>query len=146
MALVVMNTKSFAGETTDTIAQQLDKIVQQGIAKKVYPGAVLIVGRPGQTLHKQVYGTYTYDAGAKQMSFGTLFDLASVSKIVGTSTAAMKLLELHKIRLDDKVSNYIPAFASGGKQDARIHDLLTHMSGLKAYTSTSAAEIDTHPQ
>lgn len=138
--VAICNSMAFAQQSSQTLAQQLDAIVHAGLEKKAYPGAVLIVGRPGETLYQQAYGAYTYDAGARPMTLETLFDMASVSKVVGTSTAAMKLLELHKIALDDKVSKYIPEFASGGKQDDRILDLLTHVSGLKAYTNTTAPE------
>ncbi|MGI8905154.1 MAG: serine hydrolase domain-containing protein [Candidatus Sumerlaeaceae bacterium] len=129
-----------AGATSGTLSQQLTEIVSRGIGKAFYPGAVLIVGRPGEELFSKPYGHYTYDADAKPMTMDTVFDQASVSKVVGTSTAAMKLLELHKLGLDDRVSSYIPEFASGGKDDDRIRDLLTHVSGLKSYTSAAAAE------
>jgi CubicO group peptidase (beta-lactamase class C family) len=96
-------------------------------------------------LYSKAYGAYTYDSGAKPMTLDTLFDLASVSKVVGTSSAAMKLMEKQKLALDDKVSRFIPEFASGGKEDDRIKDLMTHVSGLKAYTSTSAPEAIRRP-
>lgn len=134
-----------SAETSGSLDSQLDALVQKGLEKKCYPGAVLIVGSQGKTLFSKTYGHYTYDPDAKPMTLDTLFDMASVSKVVGTSTAAMKLLELKKLALDDKVAKYIPEFASGGKEDDRLRDLLTHVSGLRAYTNTTAPEAMRKP-
>jgi CubicO group peptidase (beta-lactamase class C family) len=140
VAVPFVMTNALAAETSGTLSEQFDAIIQRGIEQKYYPGAVLIVGRPGEQLYAKSFGHYTYDAGAHPMTMDTLFDLASVSKVVGTSTAAMKLIEMGKLKLDDRVAKYIPEFASGGKEDDRIKDLLTHVSGLKSYTSAVAAE------
>lgn len=121
----------------------LDDIITSAIQAKVFPGAVLIVGRPEGVFWMKPYGAHTYEPGAKPMTIDTLFDLASVSKVVGTTACAMALIEAGKLGLDDSVSRYVPAFS--GNPGIKIRHLLTHISGLPAYTATKKAEAGRKP-
>lgn len=142
VALCIPMTLSAKSEkpTSGSLGQQLDAIVERGIENKVFPGAVLIVGQPGKVLYSKTYGNLTYDTVTLPMKMDTIFDLASCSKVVGTATAAMVLYDQHKISLDDLVSKYIPDFGTGGKENDTLRDLMTHVSGLKAYESSANAE------
>jgi CubicO group peptidase (beta-lactamase class C family) len=118
----------------------IDSIVQAGIDKKQYPGAVLVIGRKSDVLYQKAYGRHTFEPDAKPMTIDTLFDLASVTKVVATASTAMALVEDGKINLDATVGQYLDGFSTGGKESARVRDLLTHVSGLKAYDSVANAE------
>lgn len=114
------------------VLRQMEQRVQVAIERGATPGAVLLVAKDGQIVKFRAYGNRQTDPDVP-MTLDTLFDLASVSKTVGTATATMLLLEDGKLRLDDKVAAFIPAFAANGKGDVTIRDLLTHRSGLKDY-------------
>ena len=73
------------------------------------------------------------------MTVDTIFDLASLTKIVATTTGMMQLIEKNRLSLDDKVSRYWPAFAANGKQEITIEELLTHTSGLRPDLDLSTA-------
>ncbi|CAN5197563.1 hypothetical protein BH09SUM1_BH09SUM1_07560 [soil metagenome] len=118
----------------------LDAIVEAGIAKKDYPGAVLIVGQPGKQIYAKAYGNHTYDPASPPMTMDTLFDMASISKVEGTSAASWKLMDEGKIHPDDLVSKFIPGFDSNGKEGDTVRDLMTHVSGLKAYENKDLVE------
>lgn len=111
----------------------IEKIINDGIVNKAYPGAVVLISHNGQILLNKGYGNYTYDSNSPSMSTETLFDLASVSKVIATTTAAMLCYDRNLFSLDDKVSKYIPAFGQNGKQDITIKNLLLHESGLPAF-------------
>lgn len=123
-----------------TMLSSVDAIVQEGIDKKQYPGAVLVIGRNGEVLYEKAYGRHTFDPAAKPMTMDTMFDLASLTKVVATASTAMALVEDGKMDLDTPVAEYIDGFSTGGKESVRVRDLLTHVSGLKSYDSAANAE------
>ena len=94
----------------------LDSVVQQGIDHKEYPGAVLMIGKGDDVLYQKAYGRYTFEPDAKPMTMDTLFDMASVSKVVGTASTAMALVEEGRLNLNDLVSKYIDGFSTGGME------------------------------
>jgi len=110
-------------------------VLKQGIAEKAFPGASLAVTQGKDLLALAGVGHFTYDPGAEPVDEGTVYDLASVSKAVATTTIAMMLHEQRKLRLDMPVQAAIPEF--GGSDPRRelvtIRMLLTHTSGLPAY-------------
>lgn len=118
----------------------LDGIITAGIEARSYPGAVIIVGKKGQALYAKAYGRQTFDPDSPRMALNTIFDLASVSKLVGTTSAALLNLDDGKLGLDDPVAKYIPGFEAEGKEAVTIRDLMTHVSGLKPYESKDAVE------
>lgn len=118
----------------------LDTIVEKGIAEQRFPGAVLYVGRKGRALHAKAYGRHTYEPDSPPMRMDTLFDLASCTKVVAGTPAALALVEDGVLALDAPVARYWPEFALNGKGDVTLRDLLTHVSGLKAYETWSVVE------
>ncbi|ELK46085.1 serine hydrolase domain-containing protein [Halobacillus sp. BAB-2008] len=115
----------------------IDPLIEQAIADQVMPGAVTFVARRGHIVQQEAYGyavRYKDDAFTEikspiKMTEHTIFDLASISKIF-TTTAAMKLYEDGKFKLDDPVAKYLPEFAANGKEDVTIEQLMTHTSGF----------------
>jgi uncharacterized protein YbbC (DUF1343 family)/CubicO group peptidase (beta-lactamase class C family) len=124
--------QTFAG------SQALDDTIRQAIEQKKIPGAVLAVGHNGQIVHLKAYGKRALEPRPEAMTVDTIFDCASLTKVVATTSAMMKLLEQGKYRLNDKVTEYIPEF-QGGKSDITVRNLLTHFSGLRP-------DVDTKPE
>lgn len=112
-----------------------DKVIEEGISNKQFPGAVLVIGRGDKTLYEKAYGKHTFEAEAKPMAMDTLFDMASVSKVVGTATTAMGLVEDGRLNIEAPVATYVNGFGAEGKDSVKVRHLLTHTSGLKSYES-----------
>ncbi len=109
----------------------IDEAVAEAIAAKKLPGAVVLVGRNNRVLFKKAYGNRSLSPTVETMTLDTVFDLASLTKVVATTTAVMALVEDGKIRLTDPVASFIPEFAKYGKDRVTVRHLLTHMSGLR---------------
>jgi CubicO group peptidase (beta-lactamase class C family) len=111
----------------------IDRVVERGIRAGGYPGAAVVVGRKGAAVWEKGFGRlgWTGDAGSV-VPERTIYDLASLTKVVGTTTAVMILFDEGKIRLDDRVVQYIPEFTGGSKDAVTIRMLLEHRSGLPA--------------
>jgi len=114
---------------TFVAAQALDQAIRSAIAEQQITGAVLLVSRDGKILYHKAYGFRTVSPRRELMTPDTIFDVASLTKVVATTPAIMKLFEEGKIRLNDKVTRYLPEF-QGGSSDITVRDLLTHFSGL----------------
>ena len=118
---------------------QVDRIFKEAIAEKAIPGAVISVVRGDKIVYLKAYGNKSIVPSVKKMTTETMFDLASVSKCVGTTLSFMQLIENGLVRLTDRVDMYIPGFKpwedpkTGEKVDIIIRDLMTHSSGLDAY-------------
>jgi uncharacterized protein YbbC (DUF1343 family) len=108
----------------------LDPIINDAIAQQQVPGAVLIVGHDGQVVFRKAYGNRALEPRRETMTLDTIFDCASLTKVVSTTTAVMQLWEQGKFRMSDPVAKYLPEFAQNGKQDITIRQLLVHYSGL----------------
>jgi uncharacterized protein YbbC (DUF1343 family)/CubicO group peptidase (beta-lactamase class C family) len=108
----------------------LDEIVDAEIAKKQLPGAVVLVGHKGRVVWRRAYGNRAVEPAPEQMTVDTIFDLASLTKVIATATSMMILVERGQVRLGDPVSHYIPEFAEMGKRNITVEQLLTHRSGL----------------
>lgn len=111
-------------------AQALDETIQQAIREDRLPGAVLVVAHQGQIVHRKAHGQRALTPRPEAMTVDTIFDCASLTKVVATTSAVMKLFEAGKLRLSDRVTEYLPEF-QGGKSDITIRHLLTHFSGLR---------------
>jgi CubicO group peptidase (beta-lactamase class C family) len=126
--------------------RQLDIIIKEAIARKDFPGAVILVGRKGKTVFRQAYGESQWVPERRPMEAEMIFDLASITKPLATATSIMILAEQGRVSLDEKVKDYVPGFApyldEAGKpaDDARLWHLLTHTSGLPPYAD--AAEVE----
>ena len=123
-----------------------DEAIEEAIANKEIPGAVLAVVRNGKMAYLKAYGNKRIYPNTEPMTANTIFDMASCSKSMSTAICTMILAERGKIRLLDPVSRYIPGFKDWESEDGkdkkviRITDLLTHSSGLPPYAP--AAELE----
>ncbi|MEO8140183.1 MAG: serine hydrolase domain-containing protein [Gemmatimonadota bacterium] len=111
-----------------------DSIVASGIRLGIYPGAVLIVGRKDTVLHQAGFGHFTWRTNSPAPTpDSTLWDLASLTKVVGTTGAIMRLVEDRRIELDTPVVRYLPRFSGGDRGRVTVRMLLDHSSGLPSY-------------
>lgn len=115
--------------------QQIDKLVEDEISAGHIPGAVVCIGQGDQILYKKAYGNKSLVPEKELMKDDDLFDLASCSKPVGTASSILKLMDQGKLHPEDYVKKYLPAFGCNGKEKVKIKHLLTHTSGLPAYTN-----------
>ncbi|MHB1531028.1 exo-beta-N-acetylmuramidase NamZ domain-containing protein [Acidithiobacillus sp.] len=106
------------------------QIVQKEIQAGRIPGAVVLVGNEGRIVYRKAFGYAALGPEKIPMTVGTLFDLASLTKVVATTTAVMQLVEQGKLELDAPVAKYWPAFGENGKDAITVRELLTHYSGL----------------
>jgi uncharacterized protein YbbC (DUF1343 family)/CubicO group peptidase (beta-lactamase class C family) len=109
----------------------IEPLVREAIAEKKLPGAVVLVGRRDRVLYQKAFGHRAVVPALETMTTDTIFDLASLTKVVATTTSIMILVEQGKIRLSERVASYIPGFERYGKGDITIRHLLTHVSGLR---------------
>lgn len=112
---------------------RVEDIVLQGIANSYFPGAQFIIGDDKNTIYEKSFGNFTYDEFSPAVTDESMYDLASLTKVIATTSAIMKLYQEDKIDLNDKVAKYIPEFANNGKENINILNLLLHNSGLKAF-------------
>jgi len=108
----------------------VDPIIEDAIQDHKIPGAVLLVGHGGRVVYRKAYGSRALEPRREAMTADTIFDLASLTKVLATTTCVMQLFEQGKIRLNDPVAKYLPEFAQNGKQDITVRQLLVHYSGL----------------
>jgi CubicO group peptidase (beta-lactamase class C family) len=119
------------------LTQKIDSIINSEINENKIPGAVIAIKQDGDLVYKQAYGDalkFNYEhqplAEPEKMTTETLFDIASLTKVVGTTTSIMLLVDRGQINLDDPVGKYIKAFAAPDKAGITIRHLLTHTAGL----------------
>ena len=117
--------------STRTALPAVDAAIEQAIQEKQVPGAVLIVGHDGQVIYRKAYRSRALEPRREPMTLDTVFDLASLTKVIVTTTAVMQLVEQGKVRLNDPVVKYLPEFAPNGKDEITVRQLLTHYSGLE---------------
>lgn len=109
----------------------IDDAVAEAIAAKKLPGAVILVGHNNRVVFRKAYGNRAVSPAVEPMTLDTIFDMASLTKVIATTTAVMSLVEDGKIRLTDPVAAFIPEFAKYGKDHVTIRHLMTHTSGLR---------------
>jgi len=109
----------------------VDAVINQAIQEGTIPGAVLIIGHDGRVIYRKAYGARALEPRREAMTLDTIFDIASLTKVIVTSTAVMQLVEKGKVRLNDPVTKYLPEFGQNGKDDITVRQLLTHYSGLE---------------
>ena len=120
------------GMDGDRLAR-IDRAVKQGLAAGGFPGAAVVVGRNGAIVWERGYGAAEWGFGLPAVNArATMYDLASITKAVATSAAAMVLYDRGKLKLDAPVSRYLPEYRRGDKARVTVRDLLTHRSGLPA--------------
>jgi uncharacterized protein YbbC (DUF1343 family) len=109
----------------------IEPLVREAIAEKKLPGAVVLVGRGDRIVYQKAIGNRALVPTPEPMTLDTIFDLASLTKVVATTTSVMMLVEQGRIRLSDRVATFIPGFERYGKGDITVRHLLTHVSGLR---------------
>lgn len=117
------------GQVSSAGLARIDSVIADEIAKKKLPGAVVLVGRKGQIVWRKAYGSRAVEPSREAMTVDTIFDLASLTKVVATATSIMILVERGKVRLTDPVSLHIPELKGEGRDRITIEHLLTHVSG-----------------
>ena len=116
----------------DTAA--VGRAVRAGIETGVYPGAVVVIGTRDSILMARGYGHFTWDRRSPTPDpASSLYDLASVTKVVATTTAAMMLADRGRLALSRPVQDYLPQFAGAGKAVVTVRQLLEHRSGMRAF-------------
>ena len=111
---------------------QVDTLLRRAMLDGAFPGAALAVGRGDVVPHLEGHGYYTYDQ-KKPVQTTSQYDVASLTKVVATTTAVMLLTERDSLSLDAPVARYLPDFAQNGKEAVTVRQLLSHSSGLKPY-------------
>ncbi len=130
IAALLMAASLAAAQQNNTVAYpQVDAILNEAVQSGLIPGAVLIIGHDGQVIYRNAYGSRSLVPSREPMTVDTIFDLASLTKVVATTPCVMKLFQEGKIRLDDPVVKYLPEF-QGGKSDITVRLLMTHFSGM----------------
>lgn len=111
----------------------IDSLVNDGIARQAFPGCQVLVMQGGHRVFRKAYGHLTYDSTSPQVTMNTVYDLASVTKMMATTLAVMKLVETGKVRLDDPLSRYLPYLKHSNKEKITLRQTLSHMARLKAF-------------
>lgn len=125
---------------------KVEQLIDSAILEGIFPGSVLLVWKDGNVILEKSFGRFTYDVDSPETATNTIFDIASLSKVVATTTAAMICVERNLINLDDKVGKFIPEFAVNNKGNITVRNLLMHNSGLPAWkkyyaTKSNKAEV-----
>lgn len=107
----------------------IDDAVESEIKQRHLPGAVVLVARKGKVVWRKAYGARAVEPVREKMTPDTIFDLASLTKIVATATSIMILVERGELRLSDPLSNYIPEIKGEGRERITLELLLTHRAG-----------------
>ena len=109
---------------------RIDSVVPDSIERGETPGAVILVARKGRIVYRKAFGHRAVEPRREPMTVDTIFDLASLTKVIATATSMMILVERGQVSLADAVARYIPEFARFGKERVTIEQLLTHRAGL----------------
>jgi SSS family transporter len=128
--LILVTSTSAAGAQTYNFSE-VDSVMQTGLAAKLLPGGVVVIGSGGKVVFHKAYGNRAEDPAIEPATEDTIYDMASLSKCISTSVSIMQMYEAGKLQFDDPVVKYLPEFAANGKSNITIRQLLTHYSGLK---------------
>lgn len=129
---LILGGPALAGTPNSTDFAAIARVAEQEIAARNIPGAVIVIGRRDRTLYRKAFGRRLLGAHPVPMTADTIFDIASLTKVVATTTAVMHLADAGAIDLAAPVSRYWPEFGQSGKEAITVGDLLTHHSGLPA--------------
>jgi beta-glucosidase-like glycosyl hydrolase/CubicO group peptidase (beta-lactamase class C family) len=108
----------------------VDSVMEGAVAAKAFPGGVVAVGKDGALVHLRAFGRLSYDADAPEVRTDTIYDLASLTKVIVTATVAMILVDEGRLDLARPVSAFLPRFRGADKERVTVENLLTHSSGL----------------
>jgi len=121
LALILLGCATAFGQAPlDSRLTVIDPIIDDAIAQQQIPGAVLIIGHDGRVVYRKAYGSRAIEPQREAMTLDTVFDCASLTKVIATTSAIMQLWEKGKFRMNDPVAKYLPEFGQNGKQDITI--------------------------
>lgn len=121
--------------------EAIDSIVEDGIKKKAFPGGVVLVAKDGKIVFEKAYGHLTYD-NTLPVYRETIYDMASVTKIMATTLSVMKLYEEGKIEFQKTIGDYLPWTKGSDKENLKLWGLLLHQAGLKSFIPFYKETID----
>jgi uncharacterized protein YbbC (DUF1343 family)/beta-glucosidase-like glycosyl hydrolase/CubicO group peptidase (beta-lactamase class C family) len=110
--------------------EEVDRVLEEFVEEGAFPGGVVVVGHRGALVHLHPFGRLSYDEDAAAVEEDTIYDLASLTKVVATTTMAMILVDEGRLDLDEKVQDFLPLFQGPGKEAVTVRHLLTHSSGV----------------
>jgi beta-N-acetylhexosaminidase len=113
--------------------RKLDSLMDQYVQRHVFPGASVAVGYRGHLIYQRASGKFDYSVNGKSVSKDTIYDLASLTKVVAATTLAMQFIETGILTLEDPISRFYPALTGNEREKITIRHLLTHTSGLPAH-------------
>jgi CubicO group peptidase (beta-lactamase class C family) len=125
--------ENFSQEKHSFNSKLVNAVEINAIKDFAFPGASVLVNKDGKTIYERGFGYFTYENNSPAVDSTTIYDLASLTKVIATTTAVMICLDRNLLNLDDEVAKYIPEFAQNGKEKITIRNLLLHNSGLPAY-------------
>jgi CubicO group peptidase (beta-lactamase class C family) len=108
-------------------------ILDSAIKNNVFPGAQVLIAKDGNVVFSGGFGHHTYARGSPHVTTESIYDIASITKVVSITPIVMKLISRKQLRLDQPIYHFIPDFKGGGKENITIRHLLTHSSGIKSY-------------
>jgi beta-N-acetylhexosaminidase len=120
------------GMSRDSLVR-IDSIMTNAIRDGAFPGGQVCVSKDGAIVYNKSFGKQEYSTASPKISGATIYDLASVTKVIATTTAVMRLYDENKISLDERVIAYIPEFANHDKEKITVRNLLSHNGGLPAF-------------
>ncbi len=109
---------------------QVGKVLDEFVAKHAFPGGVAAVGYRGKLVYLHPFGHQTYDPASPAVTADTLYDLASLTKVIATTTMAMMMVDEGRLNLDEKVHDFLPRFTGPEKDQVTVRELLTHSAGI----------------
>ncbi len=131
--LILILNLSISAQSNAYQFNDVDRLINKAIEDEAFPGAIVLIWKDDKTIYEKAFGNYTYDKSSPKVKTNTLYDLASLTKVVATTTAAMICYDRNLFLLDDKVTKYISEFGVNGKENITIKNLLLHNSGLPAW-------------
>jgi CubicO group peptidase (beta-lactamase class C family) len=127
-----LKTPAAVGMSSERL-EAIDRVMRRAVEAGGFAGAAVVVGRRGAVVWQRGYGRLDWSARSEPVdATRTMYDLASLTKVVATTSAIMVLHDRGELRIDDPVSKYLPAFSDGAKSRVTIRQLLEHRSGLPA--------------
>jgi len=109
------------------------EIINRAIDDKIFPGAQIMIIKDNEVLADESFGNFTYDKNSKTVNHSSIYDIASITKVVATTSVIMKLVEKKKINLNHSINQFYPNFKGQWKDEVKIKHLLNHSSGLNSY-------------
>ena len=130
IAAFTLAAQTSTGAAEFSRAADIDAAIEHAILQDRIPGAVLLIGHEHRVIYQKAYGNRALAPAREPMTLDTIFDVASLTKIVATTSGIMNLVAGGKIAIDAPVTRYLPDF-QGGRSEITIRDLMTHYSGLR---------------